>query len=407
MIAAKRVLALLGVLALLLGGWRTAHAAPPQAISYQDVLNLLRARTDEAEIRRQLEQSPTQFTLDAQQIAELKRAGASDRLVDYLQQNRNPVTRGSDISDFVVILDCSGSMQDRTPDGVSKMDAAKRVVSEFIRDIPNGRRLAFIVYGHKLYGQDKAKGCQAVEVLMPLQPLDERLKGQVTQAISQLQPLGWTPIATALQTAGTELAKSKAMCQLILITDGMETCGGDPARVAEELNEKMNLPGGIDIIGFGVVPEEKAAVDKLAKATKGTYNTPEKANELGEAIKKARAEAEKKARAKIGGGNPLPGRPVEAGRPRPEPRQGGGTGERMTWRFENGHFENTSGNTWTEKRGDATTTWTEVRRTEDFVELTREDKGKERSVRLYDDHATHKAGKAGSWEKLLTGKWDK
>src|SRR5262249_28446327 len=154
-------------------------------------------------------------------------------------------------TDFVIILDCSGSMQDKTPDGVSKMDEAKKVVSEFIQDIPNGRRLAFIVYGHKVFLQDKPRSCKEVDVLMPLQELDADKKKQLAQAVSQLQPLGWTPIANALEKADAELAKSKGMSQLILITDGMETCGGDPARVAQDLNEKRNLPGGIDIIGFG------------------------------------------------------------------------------------------------------------------------------------------------------------
>ena len=38
-------------------------------------------------------------------------------------------------------------MKELTPDGISKMDAAKQVVTQFLRDIPEGKRLALIVYG--------------------------------------------------------------------------------------------------------------------------------------------------------------------------------------------------------------------------------------------------------------------
>jgi hypothetical protein len=82
--------------------------------------------------------------------------------------------------------------------------------------------------------------------------------------------------------------------------------------------------------------------------------------------------------------------------------------ERTTWRWDGGHFENTKGNTWVEKVADETRKWTEIRRTDDFVELSRDGAdGKEHFMRLFDDHAAHKVGKGGEWERVHTGKWDK
>jgi hypothetical protein len=81
--------------------------------------------------------------------------------------------------------------------------------------------------------------------------------------------------------------------------------------------------------------------------------------------------------------------------------------ERTTWRFDKGFFENTSGNTWTERIGEETRHWTEVRRTDDFIELTREEKGKEHFMRLFDDHASRKATRGSEWERVFTGKWDR
>jgi hypothetical protein len=92
------------------------------------------------------------------------------------------------INDLAVILDRAGSMADKTPEGTTKMEAAKKLVSDFIQDLPDGKRLTFIGYGHKLFGNDKQKGCGAVDVIVPHQGLNKSIKGQLVRSIAQLQP---------------------------------------------------------------------------------------------------------------------------------------------------------------------------------------------------------------------------
>src|SRR5262249_53263834 len=160
----------------------------------------------------------TIFTLDPRQVAELKKAGASNALLAAMQNKRGS-PGVTDATDFAVILDCSGSMMDKTREGPSKMEVAKKVVTELIEQVPNGRRLTSIIYGH-----DAALKCEAVKVVRPLSELDDAGKAELKKAIAALQPAGHTPIALALETAGKELAKNDGCCGLILITDGMETC---------------------------------------------------------------------------------------------------------------------------------------------------------------------------------------
>src|SRR5207248_9078328 len=121
--------------------------------------------------------------------------------------------------------------------GTTKMEAAKKVVTELMEKIPNGRRVAFLIYGH-----DRELKCQAVKIVRPLSEIDDAAKAQLKGAIAELQPVGHTPIALALRTAGEELAKATGSCQLVLITDGMETCHGDPSKEAAELTAKLKLP---------------------------------------------------------------------------------------------------------------------------------------------------------------------
>jgi hypothetical protein len=261
---------------------KAAKASRPtagrRAVSYQDVLNLLELNVSEEEILKRVEH--TIFTLDDRQVAELKKAGASPKLLAAMQKNRSAVGKASDVSDFAIILDCSGSMRERTKDGPSKMEAAKEVVTRLIHDIPNGLGLTFLVYGH-----DAGLKCRAVKVVRPLGELDDAAKAELKHFIARLQPVGHTPIELALRTAGRELAKSKGLCELVLITDGMETCHGDPARAAEELAQTLNLRSGVNIVGFDVQPEEREAVKKIARAGKGKYYDAQTAKDLAEGLR--------------------------------------------------------------------------------------------------------------------------
>src|SRR6516165_12296397 len=112
-----------------------------------------------------------------------------------MQKNRSAVGKASDVSDFAIILDCSGSMRERTKDGPSKMEAAKEVVTRLIHDIPNGLGLTFLVYGH-----DAGLKCRAVKVVRPLGELDDAAKAELKHFIARLQPVGHTPIELALRT---------------------------------------------------------------------------------------------------------------------------------------------------------------------------------------------------------------
>jgi Mg-chelatase subunit ChlD len=274
-------LVLFAVLALI--GSRLTWAdsdKPGKPVTYQDVLKLLELGIDEQEIIKRLEKSPTLFTLDTNQEQELKKAGATDKLLAAMKGKRRPAGNTSDVTDFALILDCSGSMIDKTREGPTKMEVAKKVVSDLIEKIPNGRRVTFLVYGH-----DAKLECKAIKVVRPLSEIDDAAKAEIKQFIRGLKPVGHTPIARALEIAGQELAKNNTNCGLILITDGMETCHGDPNAVAARLASELKLTFGLHVIGFDVDPKELEAVKEIAKAGKGTYHDARSAEELNKVLK--------------------------------------------------------------------------------------------------------------------------
>jgi von Willebrand factor type A domain-containing protein len=252
----------------------TQKAGKP-TITYDDVVKLLELGIDENTIIKRLETSPTVFTLGAEQTAELKRAGATDRLLKALAGERGAPAAKGDITDFAIVFDCSASMQEKSSNGQTKMVVAQKVVTELVDRVPDGMNLTFVIYGH-----DKQLNCQAVKIARPLSQIDGAGKAQLARTIQSLRPTGNTPIALALRTAGKELTKNDAYSGIVLVTDGKETCNGDPVAEATALAKNPKLSFGIQVVGFDVKPDERKALEELAAAGKGKYFNAQSADDL-------------------------------------------------------------------------------------------------------------------------------
>ncbi len=96
----------------------------------------------------------------------------------------------------------------------------------------------------------------------------------------------------ALETAGRELARNDAPCGLVLLTDGKETCGGNPAEVARGLASRLPLSYGVNVIGFDVQNDEHDSLEEIARAGKGKYYNAETAAQLIEIVRGVQEELE-------------------------------------------------------------------------------------------------------------------
>lgn len=258
-----------------------ADSRPKPAIAtYDKLLEYLDLGVKEEKLLGMLAESPVTFTLSTAQVEKLRTAGASDRLLAALTRKPARVAAGSDVTSFVLILDCSGSMTDRTPDGGTKWEAARKAVLDLLASIPDGREVALIVYGH-----DAARECSAVDVLRPLSPIEPEDRGPLARKIRALSPQGHTPIARALKLAGKELATARGMARVILLTDGMETCHGDPNAEAAALKARHKTLKGVDVIGLGLNEKEGRAVAGIAESGSGTYFDAKTVEKLAESVK--------------------------------------------------------------------------------------------------------------------------
>lgn len=185
-----------------------------------------------------------------------------------------------------LILDVSGSMAQATDTGDTRMEAAKQVMRDVIEGIPDreGISVGFRVYGHKgdnsLEGKDES--CRSSDLVVPLQGV---AKDRLRREVDTLEPTGWTPIARSLEQADQDFGDTgkDAANFVILITDGLETCGGDPCEVAGDLFDGDQAVT-TSVVGFGLTPDEQATIACIAEQGGGDVLGAANAAELSDAV---------------------------------------------------------------------------------------------------------------------------
>lgn len=146
-----------------------------------------------------------------------------------------------------LILDASGSMLQRMQ-GERRIEVARRGLVEAVtRHIAPGTPVALRVFGHR-----QANACRT-DLEIPLAPLDPAAARRVIERV-EARNLARTPIADSLAKVESDLAKAAGPRTIVLVTDGEETCGGDPEAVIRKLQEK-GIDFRLNIIGFALADD--------------------------------------------------------------------------------------------------------------------------------------------------------
>ncbi len=185
-------------------------------------------------------------------------------------------TSSSSSGNVIFILDASGSMRGQVG-GRAKIDIARKVLKELVQNLPNGLNVGLVAYGHRRKGD-----CSDVEELVPLSPLDKK---SLINKINGLYPKGKTPISFSVKLTAEKLRNLEEETTIVLVSDGKETCGGDPCELVRKLKES-GIKFVMHVVGFDVTREEKKQLECIAKAGGGTYYTARNANEFHLALRK-------------------------------------------------------------------------------------------------------------------------
>ncbi|RUT86078.1 MULTISPECIES: VWA domain-containing protein [unclassified Mesorhizobium] len=183
-------------------------------------------------------------------------------------------TFGFAANKVIVILDASGSMW-ALIDGKPKLEIARESLRTVLQSVPADAEIGFMAYGHREKGS-----CDDIQLIVPPQAGSG---SAISAAADSLKFLGKTPLTAAVKQAAEALKYTEDKATVVLITDGLETCGGDPCALGKEL-EASGVDFTADVVGFGLTADEGKQIACLADNTGGKYIQASDEKALQEAL---------------------------------------------------------------------------------------------------------------------------
>jgi len=158
------------------------------------------------------------------------------------QEEREPTSR------ILFIFDASNSMNARW-ESDTRINVARRILIEIVDSLANtpNVEMALRIFGHQ--SQFPPLDCSDTRLEVPFAPNNARA---IVNQIRGIIPRGATPIAYSLEQSANDFPPCDN-CRniIILITDGLETCDGDPCAASEYL-QRRGIALKPFVIGIGV-----------------------------------------------------------------------------------------------------------------------------------------------------------
>ena len=169
-----------------------------------------------------------------------------------------------------ILLDASSSML-LDSKGKRRMDIAKEAVESFAKAIGDTSQVSLVAFGHRGDESDSGKGesCSKIEEVYKMGVFDAE---RFNHSLSTVEAKGWTPLATAIEKTSEFSKDLNGQITIYIVSDGVETCDGNPAKAAEQLvKDKGEENVSVNIIGFQVDNEAENQLKAVANAGEGEY----------------------------------------------------------------------------------------------------------------------------------------
>jgi len=190
-------------------------------------------------------------------------------------------------NDAMLVFDGSGSMAGIGHNGLTqpRIEEAREAIAKSIPRIAPFRKLGLVIFGP---GQKDS--CSNIDLRFT--PIVDAAP-HIIADVNNLAPIGETPLTDSVKSAVAALDLSENPGVVLLLTDGRESCGGDPCALADQLAAANNVT--VHVIGFKVRARgfqwngqgKKNRISKarcLADRTGGTYASTESTDELVKAL---------------------------------------------------------------------------------------------------------------------------
>jgi Ca-activated chloride channel family protein len=179
--------------------------------------------------------------------------------VTVYSQHKKPET--VPLTRILFVLDGSQSMLSSWESG-TKMQVAQKLLVDLVDSLQKVPHLemALRVYGHQKPVPPQDCNDTKLEV-----PFSKRNGNDIKNKINRIRPKGTTPIAHSLELSAGDFPKC-ADCRniIILITDGIESCDGDPCAVSLRLQQSGIVLKPF-VIGVGIDKDFKEAFECIGR----------------------------------------------------------------------------------------------------------------------------------------------
>ena len=179
-------------------------------------------------------------------------------------------------SRILFIFDASNSMAGQW-DGARKIDIAREILLDMVDSLEqmSNVEMALRIYGHQ--SPVPPQDCNDTKLEVPFSPSNA---SRIRQKLRFINPKGTTPIAHSLELAPDDFPPCTNCRNIILlITDGVEACEGDPCEVSQRLQKKGIILRPF-VIGIGNDPGFKETFNCIGDY----YDAPNK-QKFREALK--------------------------------------------------------------------------------------------------------------------------
>lgn len=181
----------------------------------------------------------------------------------------------------LLILDASGSMNAKLPGGETRIAVAQRAVKGVASLVSPQTQLSLRMYGAQSPAREK--NCRDTHLAVPIGSAGAA-SGPIATAVDAAKAQGYTPISYSLEQAVGDFPADAKQRVIVLVSDGKETCQGDPVVAAKMLASK-----GITVhtVGFIVDTAARGQLQAIARATGGSYFDAPIGPELPDTLKSA------------------------------------------------------------------------------------------------------------------------
>jgi Mg-chelatase subunit ChlD len=161
----------------------------------------------------------------------------------------------------------------------TRIAAAKDVLTRLVReDLPPRVPVALRWFR-------PVPGSCETELAVPLAPLDPEAMATTIEGIT-LDKTVKTPLAAAIDAVADDLADVIGPKVVVVVSDGQESCKGDPEAAVERLRAK-GIDVTVNVVGLGLTKKDRARIRRLAALGGGTYFDAAGAGQLDDALRTA------------------------------------------------------------------------------------------------------------------------